>query len=57
MKNTCGYCLFKTPIEPESTDIIWCWKLKKRKDIMDPGCAAFIFETMTQVPIPGEEEK
>ena len=55
MKETCGYCLFKTPTR--STDIIWCWKKKERHDIMDPGCAAFTFETMTQLPIPGEEEK
>lgn len=41
MKNTCGYCMFKEPIEPEYTDIIWCWKLEKRKDVMDPSCACF----------------
>ena len=54
MKETCGYCLFKTPIEPESTDILWCWKKKKHKDIMDPGCAAFKKEPKFQEP-PEEE--
>jgi len=39
MKTTCGYCLFAE--ETDSNDVLWCWKVKKYKDVMDPGCAAF----------------
>ena len=39
MKRTCGYCIFAE--EADSTDILWCWKVKKRKDVTDPGCPAF----------------
>jgi len=39
MKRTCGYCLFAE--DEGSTDVLWCWKVKKHRDVMDLDCAAF----------------
>ena len=39
MRRTCGYCLFAE--DADSADILWCWKVKKRKDVMDPDCGSF----------------
>jgi len=40
MKRSCGYCFWADDIG--SSDIMWCRKLKKHHDIMDPGCACFM---------------
>ena len=58
MKRTCGYCLFAEAAD--STDILWCWKVKKHKDVMDPACGAFVvmpkFEEVAGETVADEEK-